>query len=59
MEMIIFRMDYHGSRSCSLSMCWINMDVLMLVLGSSCNTRRPSSSDEQDTITSSGIVHVK
>ena len=35
----------------SLPICWINMDVIMLILGSGFSQFKPSSSDELDVIT--------
>ena len=37
--------------NCTLPMCWINMDVIELILGSGFSECRPSSSDELDVIT--------
>ena len=56
MELIIFQRKYSVPRfqklvNSSLPMCWINTDVIMLILGSDFSECRPSSSDELDVIT--------
>ena len=58
MELIRFQMKPQfqklvNNNNGGLSMCWIKYGHSMLVLGSSCSTCRPSSSDEQEVITSS------